>query len=134
MSVKLTKISTPMRCKYCQSNTVVGGHDGLKTVYRCNSCDKTWECEEGQWQIRQIPIQYGKCNNVFYGPWLDYEMQMVLGRAFKDNERTYDEWGWYKGRHFYTAWRLGDSHIILNHGLMSLIGKVAELCKLSRSL
>lgn len=136
MAVRVGRIHTKMRCQFCkEEDCLAAGHNGTRTVFYCERCERTWEHGPEVCSIRQIETHYGKCTNVFCGAWLDEEIKLVAQKAFVNNEREHDEWGWFKGRHFYTAWRLGTHGVVvMARTLPALVERIAELCKPRLSL
>lgn len=137
MTIKRCKVTTQMRCPFCDSEGHIWcGHKGRKNAYQCRRCQKFWEIGPEACKIRQLKLPNGLCTCVFNGTWLDEEIKVVETCAFRYSEKTNDEWGWYKGRHFYTAWKLGIRSVRVYTGrvLLTLVDKVAELCKPNQSL
>lgn len=128
-----TKVTLKINCKYCNvANNVFCICTEDIYEYFCGACGTSWK-EKNRKDFGNIPTLCGNALCVFYGPWTEIELKAIKGCAFRYCERTNDEWGFYKGRHFYTAWRgfgkHGNPKVIMNRDFYSLVDKVQKLCK-----
>jgi hypothetical protein len=136
-----TQVTLPMNCKHC--NVASNRGDNKTPIfscirtddsyeYFCNACGTSWK-ETNRKDFGNVPTLCGNALCCFHGPWTDKELKTIKCCAFHYCERTNDEWGFYKGRHFYTAWRGFGRHsnpkVIMDRDFNSLIEKVQKLCR-----
>jgi hypothetical protein len=136
-NIRRCKVTTLMVCPACHTaGNIWGGRRAQSTAYQCRQCNHCWEVSPEVLVWKRWNIPHGVCFCVFNGSWTAEEMKLVAATAFHYSQRPKEEWGWYKGRHFYTAWRVGmySGRLWMNNTLAVLADKVAELCKPSRIL
>jgi hypothetical protein len=131
-NMQKTKVTLQMNCKHCN---VINNISCIRTEdnyeYFCGACGTSWK-ESNRKDFGQVPTLCGMALCCFHGPWTEKELKAIKSCAFRYNERSSDEWGFYKGRHFYTAWRGFGHHtakVMMDRDFYSLLDKVQKLCR-----
>ena len=107
-NIRMCKVNTGIRCKFCNVQEFVWcGYKDRYSIYECRACNNHWKYGPEVLSMKQVPTHSGRCLVVFHGFWLEEEKNLVEV-AFRVNEKTYDEWGFFRGRNLYTAWRFAE--------------------------
>ncbi len=131
MEIKRFKIHTHITCQLCKISGFVwrGLNESNVFSYKCHRCNQTW-IPNKEYSIHKLKMPFGICLCVFYGPWESSEIKTI--ELSKFSTKDLDEFGWYKGRHFYSFWSLlGGRSYKYNFArkLPDLLEKAKDVCK-----
>jgi len=125
--VRRTKVHTRLRCKNCWTEGhILSGYKDTRISYECLSCAHVWEVGIEVCSIRTFNTGKGSCLVAFHGAWIDEEIKSIERCVNIFATKAADEWGFYRGKNVYTAWRFSGkkAKVVMAPDLATLIKRI----------